>query len=302
MSDAVEFVVTEDEAGRADRILAGRFPWASRRLLADLFERRRVRIDGKVARKGTIASGGQTIALGELPARQADLAPTPSGTLPIVYEDAHLVAVSKPAGMPSHPLRAAETGTAANALVAMFPETSGIGDDPREAGLVHRLDAGTSGLLVCARDRESWIALRAAFSSGRVEKQYLALVHGVARDGECDEPIGQSGKRVSVGSGLPAHTTWTVEAIGDGVALLRCIARTGRMHQIRAHLAHAGLPIVGDALYGSSPSEEQTGFFLHAETITLPHPATSTRLHISSPVPERFARALDSFGIRAPTS
>jgi 23S rRNA pseudouridine1911/1915/1917 synthase len=300
VSSPIVFTVEPQDEGRADRVLARRFPWASRRRLADLFARRLVRIDGKLARKGTIAAAGATMAVAEAPPSDRDLAPIPVGSLPIVHADDTLVAADKPAGMPSHPLRARETGTAANALVAMFPETAGIGDDPREAGLVHRLDAGTSGVLLCARDRDSWLALRAAFAGGQVEKRYLALVLGSARDGACDEPLSASGGRASVGSGLPAHTRWTVEARGGGVTLLRCTSRTGRMHQIRAHLAHAGFPIVGDTLYGDAAPTGQP-FFLHASSIDLPHPATGARLVVTAPLPESRLAVLRELELPNPT-
>jgi 23S rRNA pseudouridine1911/1915/1917 synthase len=304
--EPIVFCVTADDAGRADRAVARRFPWASRRRLADLFARRLVHIDGRVARKGTLAVAGSVIAVAEPPPHDEELAPVPDGTLPVAYQDAQLVAVVKPAGMPSHPLRAGERGTAANALVAMFPETAQVGDDPREGGLVHRLDAGTSGVLVCARDRASWQALRAAFSAGKIEKHYLALVRGHADAGECDAPLAQSGRRVVVRAdrGLPAHTTWTVHARGRDLTLVRCVARTGRMHQVRAHLAHAGHPIVGDQIYGGEAERPTTDdapelqrFFLHAESVSVPHPATGQRLTISAPLPAALTDLLAAAGV-----
>jgi 23S rRNA pseudouridine1911/1915/1917 synthase len=296
-TDPIVFSVGADEAGRADRVVSRRFPWASRRRLADLFARRLVRIDGKVAKKGTLVSAGAQVAIAEPPPHDEELLPVPDGTLPVVHQDEALVAVVKPPGMPSHPLRAGEKGTAANALAAMFPDAANAGDDPREGGLVHRLDAGTSGLLLCARDRQTWLALRDAFSTGKVEKQYLALVAGDAHEGECDAALVQVGKRAIARErdGLPAHTTWKVEAHGRGVTLLRCTARTGRMHQIRAHLALAGHAIVGDALYGTTRLE--LPFFLHAETISLPHPRTGERLTLRAELPELLAGVLRETGI-----
>lgn len=292
-AEPCEFVVGAEDAGRADKVVARRFPWASRRRLADLFARGAVRIDGRVAKKGTAAAPGALIAIAELPSTRDELIPVADGSLPIAHQDERLVAVVKPSGMPSQPLRAGETGTAANALVAMFPHTAGIGDDPREAGLVHRLDTGTSGLLVSALDRDAWVALRAAFGAGSVEKQYLALVAGDAPPGESELPLAQSGKRVVAGHGsataMSAHTEWHAEAHGDGVTLLRCTARTGRMHQIRAHLAHAGHAIVGDTLYGDVADPRP--FFLHAESIDLPHP-NGERLRLTAPLPEALREML----------
>jgi 23S rRNA pseudouridine1911/1915/1917 synthase len=213
--------------------------------------------------------------------------------LNVLHSDATLVVVAKPAGMPSHPLQAGEKGTAANGLIARYPACAGIGDDPREAGLVHRLDGGTSGALVCALDRPTWERLRAAFSSGGVDKEYLALVEGFPVANECELPLLQAGspggaKAVVDGRGLAASTTWEVAERFAHHTLLRCRAQTGRMHQVRAHLAHCGTPIAGDTLYGGAPLEGLDGFFLHAASLTLPLPrpvAGQTGLRIEAPLP-----------------
>src|SRR5690606_24613172 len=161
------------------------------------------------------------------------------------------------------------------------PELAGVGDDPREAGLAHRLDTGTSGVLLACRDGATWRAMRAAFSAGEVGKAYLALVAGAAEAGESRVPLAQRGKRSVVdAAGLPAHTSWEVQEQVAGATLLRCAARTGRMHQVRAHLAAAGHPLVGDALYGGPPDEDVIGFFLHAAALTFRHPARGELVRI----------------------
>jgi len=194
--------------------------------------------------------------------------------------------VAKPPGMPSQPLRAGELGTAASGMVARFPECAAVADDPRDGGLVHRLDIGTSGVLVAARTRASWLRLRAAFGKGEIEKSYLALVEAAPISRGCDEPLTQRGRRVVVdhADGLEASTTWVVErALGEH-RLLRCHATTGRMHQIRVHLATCGAPIVGDVLYGGHPQPGLIEFFLHAADVTLPR-ADGSRLAITAPLP-----------------
>ena len=286
--------LTIDAADRVDKALARFYPEAGRRQLAALFADGAVRINGKRASKGDRVAAGDTIELSREPVSGAALRPAPDPDVPltILVERTELVAIDKPAGVPSQPLRAGELGTIANAIAFRFPECVAIGDDPRDGGLVHRLDIGTSGVLVVARTLDAYHALRAAFSAGMVVKHYLAITDGRPVARECDAPLAQRGKRVAVdlAEGLPAYTELTVERTLPGHALVRCIARTGRMHQVRAHLAHVGAPITGDTLYGGAPLPGHDGFFLHAASVALP---LGREQHvIEAPVPDRFARAL----------
>src|SRR5262249_8943912 len=196
----------------------------------------------------------------------------------------------------THPLAPGERGTAANALVARFPELAGVGP-PREGGAVHRLDAGTSGLLCFARTPAAYDALRAAFRAGAVEKEYLALCLGdPPQDGGCAPPSGRGGAgarraRVFVDpraarahAAPPAETRFAVATrYRSGLALLRVQARTGRMHQVRVHLAHLGFPLAGDRLYQGpdDTARDPTGLarpFLHAARLVLPHPPPAARV------------------------
>jgi 23S rRNA pseudouridine1911/1915/1917 synthase len=301
-------------AGRVDLLVAAHLAGKSRRRVAALFAAGRVSVDGRVARKGQHVPAGATIEIAGqiasmpagMPAGDAELAPLPElalSVLPILHLDAALVVVNKPPGMPSHPLRPGERGTAANALVTRWPECAGVGQDPREAGLVHRLDTGTSGVLAAARTQPAWVAVRSAFARGAVHKRYLALVHGTPSGAGCELPLVHRGKRMAAArhgdaGALPAVTRWQVRERLGAFSLVECTAHTGRMHQVRAHLALAGAPIVGDRTYGPDtalvPGDlPLCGHFLHALAITLPHPLTGALLTIEAPLPPDRRDTLD---------
>jgi 23S rRNA pseudouridine1911/1915/1917 synthase len=292
MSDGgeVSFVVAAEEAGRADLVLARRFPGASRRRLAALFDAGHVKVGARTLRKGDRLDAGAHVTLASAPASGDDLRPAPdaqaAARLRELHADGDVVVLAKPAGMPSQPLRAGEVGTAANGLAALHPECATTSDDPRDGGLVHRLDIGTSGALAAARTRDAWLRLRRAFGDGEVAKEYLALTHGAPHASECFAPLAQRGKKVAIdhAEGLPAHTAFEVVQVLGEWRLIRCRATTGRMHQIRAHLACCGAPIAGDALYGGPPLAGLDGFFLHASRLVLPG-----GLDVVAPLPEDLA-------------
>lgn len=291
MSAPVRVTVSDGEAGRADKVIAGRYPELGRRQIARMFADGAIRVAGRAIKKGAFVAPGTELELATEPVRDDRAAPEPQPELPleVIHADDHLVAVAKPAGMAAHPLRAGDRGTLANALVARFPDCAGAGAEAREGGLAHRLDTDTSGVLVAARTPAIWTALRQTFADGQVEKDYLAVVGaGIEDRGRCDAPLAQRGDHVTVSyddDGLGATTEWQVVERGPSWALVRCRATSGRMHQIRAHLAHAGAPILGDARYGGEPAPPALiGHFLHAEQITLVHPA-GERLVLTAPLP-----------------
>lgn len=295
---SVKIEVDASDAGRVDKAIAKRFPDAGRRALARLFADGAVKIGGKRAAKGDFVAAGDVIELRHAPATGDALRPAPDPTalaaLAVLLERADLVAVCKPAGMPSQPLRAGELGTAANGIAARWPECAALGDDVRDGGLVHRLDGGTSGVLVAARTELAYRALREAFGAGRIAKTYLAIVRGKPVATECEAAIAQRGDHVVVDpvTGLAAHTTFAIEKASAAYALVRCTAHTGRMHQVRAHLAHVGSPIAGDTRYGGDALAGHDGFFLHAATLALPDGTI-----IEAPLPARFAAALAACGL-----
>ena len=273
MSDELRFVVAPGEDDRLDRVVARRFPDASRRRVMALIDDGAVRIDGRRGKKGERVGVGAEVVVRGAPVDAAALRviadPDALARLEFLHVDAELVVVAKPPGMPSQPLAPGERGTAAGGVVARFPECADVSIDPRDGGLVHRLDGGTSGVLMAARTRATWAALRAGFGTGAVTKSYLALCEAPPVSRGCDAPLAQRGARVAVDytDGLSASTTWDVVERVGARALVRCHAATGRMHQVRVHLATCGAPIVGDARYGGGPMPELIAFFLHAERV-----------------------------------
>lgn len=277
-------------AGRADVVLAAELE-ISRRRAAALLASGAVRAGRKTIKKGDRLEVGQVLSIDGPIA--LDVVPEP-GPLDVLVSDADIIAVNKPAGIPSHPLRPGELGTLANRLVARFPECAGAGADPREGGLAHRLDRGTSGVLLAARSREMWDGLRAQFGGGDVVKEYLAVVAGEVGEGRCGERLRTVKGLARVApfdpSALAAETEWTPERSGGGFTVLRCRATTGRTHQIRAHLAHRGHPIAGDRDYGGPPAppglDDWPEHLLHAVKLTLKHPRTGDALVVEAPEPE----------------
>jgi 23S rRNA pseudouridine1911/1915/1917 synthase len=298
-----ELVVAPDEAGlRLDAWLVRRLPALSRSRLQALIAAGHVRLDEAPARAAARVKAGQA-ALVSVPA--ATLAEPQPEDIPIrvVHEDAALLVVDKPAGLVVHPGAGAATGTLVNALLARVHDLSGIGGVLRP-GIVHRLDRGTSGLLVVAKNDEAHRALVRQFAGRTVEKEYLALVHGLPSraSGEITAPIGRDPihrKRMSTRAprGRDARSSWTVAERFDGAALLRVRIHTGRTHQIRVHLASIGHPVAGDSTYGGTrtPSSRKAAArqallslerpALHSARLAFDHPASGARCAFEAPLP-----------------
>lgn len=310
----IELRVDATRAGqRVDHVVAATVPGLSVAAARRMVVAGAVRVDGRRARKGDHAVAGQLIEIDEGAPAAPVVRIEPDADLKIawLYVDDALVAIDKPAGAPSHPLRAGERGTAASAIVARFPECAAASPDAREGGLVHRLDNETSGVLVAARDRAAWEALRAAMAETSSAKTYLAEVTGAPPErGVETAPIGRAGRRsahVRVGGGrtpLAARTEWEVVERRGATTLVRARLHAGRAHQVRAHLAAAGFPIVGDGVYGKRADEVggegggregravpvggqggSAGLRLHAHTIAFRHPRTGAPLLIEAPPP-----------------
>jgi len=294
--------VPADAAGmRVDVWLAGALELPRARV-KELLERGAVRIGGRPPRKGDRTVAGARV---EVTLTDEDPRPVPQPELPlsVIHLDPQLVAVDKPAGVPSHPLQPGERGTVVNALVARHPECAEASADPREGGLVHRLDTLTSGVLLAARTAEAWRALREAFSGRQVDKRYLAVVTGpVADEGEIDLPLRHRGDHVEpamAGGGREALTDFRVLSRAGDASLLEVRIHTGVLHQIRAHLAAIGAPVLGDTDYGGRPLPGLDRFFLHAARLGFSHPASGSRLEITAPLPDELRRVLEALGLAA---
>jgi 23S rRNA pseudouridine1911/1915/1917 synthase len=213
----------------------------------------------------------------------------------IAYEDEHLLVVDKPAGLVVHPARGHREGTLSQLL-------SGVaaGGEEDRAGIVHRLDRGTSGLLVVARSEEAHRLLQRALAARRIEREYLALVEGrpPARSGTIEAPIGRDPRmrtRMAVGGNFPrdARTRFTLERALPGYSLLRLHLDTGRTHQIRVHLQAIGHPVAGDPEYGTAGLLGLERQFLHAARLAFEHPLTGAPVDVRSPLPADLLAALE---------
>lgn len=304
MDEAHELVVGAEDAGlRLDAWLARRLPALSRSRLKALIAAGDVQLDAAPARASARVKPGQ-LAVVRVPAATPAEPQAEDIPLRLVHEDAALLVVDKPAGLVVHPGAGAPSGTLVNALLARVHDLSGVGGVLRP-GIVHRLDRGTSGLLVVAKDDATHRALSRQFAARTVEKEYLALVLGspARAAGEIDRAIGRDPVRrqrmsVKAARGREARTSWRVEERFDGAALLRVRIHSGRTHQIRVHLSSIGHPVAGDALYGGTrtPSSRKAAArqalaslarpALHSARLAFVHPATGERLVFEAPLPE----------------
>jgi 23S rRNA pseudouridine1911/1915/1917 synthase len=287
--------LTVDEAAgtlRLDAFLARVFPLLPHRLVRRIIAEGGVRVNGRPAAKGVRLRPGDRVTLADLPAA---LAPEPALALPIVHEDEHVVALDKPGGMPSHALDPRQTGTAAAFVLARYPETAGIGD-VLAPGLVHRLDTGTSGLLLAARTPEAHAALRTALRARAVDKRYLALVAGRAEHlhgVRIETPLMHDRRDARrMAPAVPGARSWAaatavrVLRVSGEATLVEARIPTGVTHQVRAHLALAGHPVLNDPLYGGPTSDLPPGrHALHASDLAFPHPAHRGTVALCSPLP-----------------
>lgn len=300
----------EAEGERLDRFLVPHFPEQSRSRIAQWIRDGAVRVDDRPARPGAALKTGQRVTVDVREPAPVEVVPQPM-PLDIVYEDDDLVVIDKPAGLVVHPGAGNPDGTLVNGLLHRYGSLSPIGA-PLRPGVVHRLDAGTSGLLVVARTERAHRALARQLATRTVDRRYRALVwdHGLPDEGTLRTLYGRhphDRKRFTgrVAAGKPAETRWRVLERLPPCAFLDVRLATGRTHQIRVHLAEAGHPIVGDPVYGRRRRVDRPevlrrrGFelglerqALHAARLAFDHPVSGEKVSFESPLPDDIAAAL----------
>jgi len=290
MSDLATLEV--DAPQRLDHFLCRRLPHLSRRHLQSLIGAGDVRVNGRRAtKKGIHLRIGDTVTLARQWVAVRSVQPQPELALPVLYEDADLAAIDKPAGLASVAQRVTDRDTVANLVAALYPETAALAGGATESGIVHRLDTATSGVLLVARTAAAHTEMRRQFAEHLVEKEYRAVVGGrVESAGTIAHPlVGKSGdpSRMVIADtdtpGARAAETRIRPLRSDAQStLLEVHITTGARHQIRAHLAAVGHPIVGDSRYGGTPAAR---LMLHACEVRFSHPATRDAATIRSPTP-----------------
>jgi 23S rRNA pseudouridine1911/1915/1917 synthase len=306
--DEITLTITEAEAGeRLDRVLAARDLGYSRSAIARFIADERVELDGEVVPSKTKVTAGAEVILRPAP-------PPPSEAIPqdipldVVFEDAHLLVVNKPAGLVVHPAAGHPDGTLVNAILHHLEGERPPGRDPERPGIVHRLDKDTSGVMVIAKSTVARDALVERFSKHEIERAYLAIAVGHPPESVSWDTLHgrhpKDRKRFSskVDKGKRAVTHLRVLERLHGASLVECRLETGRTHQIRVHLADAGHPILGDPLYGGRPRDPRLRAAgntlgrqaLHARLLGLAHPVTGESQRFEVEAPESFRAALEA--------
>lgn len=299
-------IVSFDDAGaRCDQYVVRYFPQFSRAQVQRWIENGAITVNNAIIKRAGKLRAGDTIVITPPDVLPSDLIPE-AIPLNILYEDEHLVVINKPPDMVVHPGAGQHSGTLVHALLAHCKDLKGVGDKERP-GIVHRLDKGTSGVLVVAKSDPVLRALQVQFQSRDIVKEYMAVVHGVPRGraGVWDQPIGRNSvhrkKMAVVTRGRPALTRWeSVETFGTFATLIHLFLHTGRTHQIRVHATHAGHPLIGDATYSGRRAkvgdeawrmvvQEFKRPALHALRLQFTHPVTQEKMTWTAPIPEDIA-------------
>ena len=306
VEDKVRYHLSPHHDGeRVDRVIAF-FSGLSRSKVSDLISKRLILRNGIPIKKGSeIVHTNDEISMPNLVDEAVEeIASDESIDFEVVFEDDSVIVVSKPSGLIVHPGSGIANGTLVNGLAAQFPDLREIGD-PTRLGLVHRLDKGTSGLLIVARTPEALGNLKFQMQERHVHRQYFAIVagHVESNKGVVDAPLGRDPKnplkRAVINSGKYARTHYEIDQKYESpfkVSMLNCRLETGRTHQIRVHLAAIGHPVLGDELYGGRTSFNiENRLALHAQMLTFLHPKTKNLMNFESPLPVELTSMKDTF-------
>jgi 23S rRNA pseudouridine1911/1915/1917 synthase len=306
--EQLQFTVEPDHDGsRLDRFVAGSVADLSRSYAQQLIEDAHIRLNGRDARPSSPVRTGDVVTVLLPVARPTDLV-AQDIPLAVVYEDADVAVIDKPAGMVVHPAPGHPDGTLVNALLARYPDITVSGD--LRPGIVHRLDRDTSGLLVVTRHDRARHSIQAQQQARTMTKAYLAVVEGRFKEptGLIDAPIARHPtdrkRQAIVADGRDARTHWRVlEDLGD-YTLIEARLETGRTHQIRVHFAYKSRPVLGDPLYGPRKPHATFGLarqFLHAYRLGFALPSSGEWVEFESPLPDDLRTVLEKLRARAPS-
>ncbi len=300
MDETYTFYAADDDIGeRLDKSIALRLPDISRTQIQQLIKDGKARVNARASKPAYRLEPDDYITV-EIPYQDEPEVLPENIPLAVIYEDDLIAVINKPAGMVMHPAHGNKSGTLVNALLARWPHIADVGDDKQRAGIVHRLDKDTSGVLIVTFTESARLNLMAQFQARTIEKHYLALVerHPPNDKGRIEAAIGRDPRhrrRMAVlRSGKEAISEFHVRDFYGDRALLDVYPHTGRTHQIRVHLAFIGCPIVGDTIYGFRKQRiKLKRLFLHAHRISFDHPRTRERLTFESPIPVGLQNILD---------
>jgi len=307
MSKIETWAVEPEYAGlRIDLAINRKFGQISRTLAQEMLKTGEIKVGNQLVKPGLKVKGGENV---EIAFRPEEVEPEIKATtldFPILFEDRHMIAIDKPAGLVVHPGAGKEKTTVVSALLG-HTKLSPIGALTRP-GVVHRLDKDTSGVMILAKTRDAHRKLAEAFAGHELEKEYLAIIQGhiVNRKGRIEVAIERDKihrkrmKATSAEKGRMAISIFEVLEYLKGATLVKVKILTGRTHQIRVHMAFTGHPLLGDVTYGGKRLEKKAEHFLHSHRLALKHPVTGKDLEFIAPMPDRFAHMLTQLRQEAP--
>ena len=275
-------------------------------MVVHAIEKRGLRVNGRWEKKGYKLNSGDTVSIERL-LEKGDwkVKASPDIGISVIHEETALLVINKPSGMPVHPIDPSETDTVINGLLAVYPALAAVGSNPLFPAIVHRLDTETSGVMLVARDQNTYDYLRRQFREKKVHKKYIALVcSGINKGGRLEHRLihsasGSHRMLIAEESGQKAMMAITEYSVRESFfqhTLLDVVIRTGVTHQIRCQLAHIGYPIAGDSLYGSkeADAEYKGRMFLHAAEISFSDPGTGSERIYTADLPDDLRQALST--------